>query len=237
MTLKSKVWPRSLSRFRTGRRSTCEPGRNALTPPRIVTERPPFTRAVIVPWISSSRSRAALISSHTLRRSAFSLERRTRPSSVSLDSTSTSTTSPTATRASPPGPMNSYIGMTPSDLYPMSTTTTSLPRAMTVPETISPSLSESAFATDSSNSAAKLPFLGGAVGAVTGVLAMYGFGTFLLGARRPREQRLVRGDELHRAHGRVMRARARRRGAGVELESRVAVVRGARAPRGLGRHE
>ncbi len=27
-----------------GRRSTCEPGRNAFTPPRMVTERPPFTR-------------------------------------------------------------------------------------------------------------------------------------------------------------------------------------------------
>jgi hypothetical protein len=44
MTLNWKVWPISLSRLRMGRRSTCEPGRKAFTPPRMVTERPPFTR-------------------------------------------------------------------------------------------------------------------------------------------------------------------------------------------------
>ena len=49
----------------------------AFTPPRMVTERPPFTRWLMVPSISSSRSQAAEISSHTLRRSAFSLERTT----------------------------------------------------------------------------------------------------------------------------------------------------------------
>ena len=48
----------NLSRLRTGRRSTCEPGRNALTPPRMVTERPPFTRWLMVPSMSSSRSHA-----------------------------------------------------------------------------------------------------------------------------------------------------------------------------------
>jgi hypothetical protein len=46
--------PISLSRLRTGRRSTCEPGRNALTP--MSTERPPFTRATMMPSTSSSRS-------------------------------------------------------------------------------------------------------------------------------------------------------------------------------------
>ena len=54
------------SRLRTGRRSTCEPGRNAFTPPRMPTARPPFTRCEITPSISSSRSHAAEISSHTL---------------------------------------------------------------------------------------------------------------------------------------------------------------------------
>ena len=82
MTLNLKFWPRNASRLRTGRRSTCEPGRNAFTPPRIVTERPPFTRAVMTPSISSSRSHAALISSHTLNRSAFSLERTHMPDVV-----------------------------------------------------------------------------------------------------------------------------------------------------------
>ncbi len=106
----------SLSRLRTGRRSTCEPGRNALTPPLIVTDRPPLTRAVMVPLISSSRSQAALISSQTLSLSAFSLDRSTRPSSVSLASTRTSTWSPGFTSALPAGPVNSFIGMTPSDL-------------------------------------------------------------------------------------------------------------------------
>ena len=38
------------SRLRTGRRSTCEPGKKALTPPRMVTERPPLTRALMVPF-------------------------------------------------------------------------------------------------------------------------------------------------------------------------------------------
>src|SRR5690349_14764848 len=41
--------------------------------------------------------------------------------------------------------------MTPSDLYPMSTTTESLPTLITVPETMSPSLSSSVLATDASN--------------------------------------------------------------------------------------
>jgi hypothetical protein len=107
----------SLSRLRTGRRSTCEPGRNALTPPLMVTLSPPFTRAVMVPSISSSRSQAALISSQTFSLSAFSLERSTRPSSVSLLSTSTSTRSPGDTTASPlPGSVNSLSEIIPSDL-------------------------------------------------------------------------------------------------------------------------
>ncbi len=73
----------NVSRLRTGRRSTCEPGRNAFTPPRMVTERPPFTRALMMPSMSSSRSHAREISSHTFRRSAFSFERTHRPSSFS----------------------------------------------------------------------------------------------------------------------------------------------------------
>src|SRR2546430_4664518 len=52
----------SLSRLRMGRRSTCDPGRNAFTPPRMVTERPPFTRWLMVP---SDRKSTRLNSSHS----------------------------------------------------------------------------------------------------------------------------------------------------------------------------
>ena len=83
-----------LSRLRTGRRSTCEPGRNAFTPPRMVTERPPFTRSLMVPSMSSSRSHAPEISSHTFILSAFSFERTQRPSSFSRLSRKTSISSP-----------------------------------------------------------------------------------------------------------------------------------------------
>jgi hypothetical protein len=69
--------------------------------------------------------------------------------------------SPTLTASPPAGSANSSTRMTPSDLYPMSTTTWSLPTAMTVPETMSPSLRVSAFATDCSKRSAKPPgFLG-----------------------------------------------------------------------------
>ena len=42
-----KAFPMSLSRSRTGRRSTCEPGRNARTP--MSTIRPPLVRPRIMP--------------------------------------------------------------------------------------------------------------------------------------------------------------------------------------------
>ena len=97
MTLKRCCLPMNASRLRTGRRSTCEPGRNAFTPPRMVTERPPFTRALMVPSISSSRSHAPEISSQTFSRSAFSFERTQRPSSFSRLSRKTSISSPSLT--------------------------------------------------------------------------------------------------------------------------------------------
>src|SRR6184192_1368616 len=72
MTLNLYFSPISLSRLRIGRRSTCEPGRNAFTP--ISTLRPPFTRPTMVPSTSSSRSHAAEISSQMRILSAFSFE-------------------------------------------------------------------------------------------------------------------------------------------------------------------
>jgi len=105
-----------------GRRSTWDPGRNALTPPRMVTCRPPFTRWLMVPSMISSRSQAAEISSHTFILSAFSFERETSPSSFSRLSMKTSTDSP-GLSAWPGSPENSESGITPSDFPPMSTTT------------------------------------------------------------------------------------------------------------------
>ncbi len=155
MTLNRWFLPMSASRLRTGRKSTCDPGKKALTPPRIVTDRPPFTRVLIVPSINSSRSQAAEISSQTLRRSAFSLEMMQRPLASSRLSRKTSIWSPTFTVRVPSGPVNSCAGMVPSDLYPISTMMLSGPTLMTFPLTMSPSLTSSRLR-DSSKSAAKL---------------------------------------------------------------------------------
>ncbi len=115
MTLNLNFSPMSLSRFRTGRMSTWEPGRNAFTP--MSTERPPLTRPTITPSTSSSRSHAAEISSQMRILSAFSLERTTIPVSFSRDSTSTSTVSPTFTAGTAPGwAANSLMATWPSDL-------------------------------------------------------------------------------------------------------------------------
>ena len=73
----------------------------------MVTERPPFTRWLMVPSMSSSRSHAVEISSHTFILSAFSLESVTRPSSFSRLSMKTSTLSPALTVISPPASANS----------------------------------------------------------------------------------------------------------------------------------
>ena len=67
----------------------------------MVTERPPFTRGLMVPSMSSSRSQAPEISSHTFILSAFSLDRTNRPSSFSRLSRKTSTSSPALTLTVP----------------------------------------------------------------------------------------------------------------------------------------
>src|SRR5690606_23535293 len=122
-----------------GPQSTWDPGRNAFTPPRMVTERPPFTRWLIVPSMISSRSHALEISSQTFILSAFSLDREIRPSSLSRLSMKTSTLSPGAMLSSPLASMNSSLLRTPSDLPPMSTMTKSRLTRMTTPVTICPS--------------------------------------------------------------------------------------------------
>ncbi len=60
----------SLSKLRMGRRSTWLPGRNAFTPPRMVTERPPFTRWLMVPFdelVALARGRDLVPDLHLVR--------------------------------------------------------------------------------------------------------------------------------------------------------------------------
>ncbi len=53
MTRMRSSWPLRLSRLRTGRRSTCEPGKKARTP--MSTASPPFTRSITRP-VTTRRS-------------------------------------------------------------------------------------------------------------------------------------------------------------------------------------
>ena len=87
-------WPTNWPRSRTGRRSTCEPGRKPRTP--MSTASPPLILSVTTPSISRSSSKARVISSQTLALSAFSLERIRCPSAFSASSRKTSISSPTA---------------------------------------------------------------------------------------------------------------------------------------------
>ena len=114
MTLNWNFWPMYRSRFRTGRRSTWEPGRNALTPMSTVS--PPLTRLEMMPSTSSPRSVASSISSQIFSFSALSLESWTRPCSSSSSSTYTETLWPSLASTLPSTPMNSSRGICPSDL-------------------------------------------------------------------------------------------------------------------------
>src|SRR5205823_5401562 len=61
--------PTMPARFLTGRRSTCEPGRNALTPTS--TARPPLTTSTTRPSTGRPFSCACVMASHTLILSAL----------------------------------------------------------------------------------------------------------------------------------------------------------------------
>ena len=127
-------WPTKWPRSRTGRRSTCEPGRKPRTP--MSTARPPLILSVTKPSISRSSSKILVISSQILALSAFSLERIRCPSAFSASSRKTSISSPTAGMLSR---RNSLSGIAPSDLKPTSTMTSCSVILMTRPRTISPS--------------------------------------------------------------------------------------------------
>src|SRR5713226_5497767 len=70
--------PVRLSRFCAGRRSYCEPGKNARTP--ISTTTPPLMRSTILPVIVSFALNATSIFSHVRRRSTFRYDRIVKPS-------------------------------------------------------------------------------------------------------------------------------------------------------------
>src|SRR6266849_8245707 len=135
MTFARMLWPTIAARFLTGRRSTCEPGRNALTPTS--TARPPLTTSTTRPSTGRPFSWAWVIASQTLILSALSLERTLSPSESSLASRYTSISSPTFVRL--PCRWNSSIGIAPSLLWPTSTRTSLEPMWTTRPRTTSPS--------------------------------------------------------------------------------------------------
>src|SRR5260370_605977 len=75
-SLVTRTWisvPVKLSRFCAGRKSYCEPGRNALTP--ISTTMPPLMRSTTLPVIVSLALNAASIFSHVRRRNTFRYDR------------------------------------------------------------------------------------------------------------------------------------------------------------------
>ena len=113
--------------------STCEPGRKASTP--TFTIRPPFTTLLTLPFTRPPSSKTLTIFSQFCLWAAFSLERTTMPSSFSRRSRRTSTSSPSSISSS----SNSEAGITPSDLYPISTITTWGRMSRMVPVTMDPS--------------------------------------------------------------------------------------------------
>ena len=140
ITLHSIDWARYSSRLGTRRMSTSDAGRNPRTPRSMI--RPPLTTSITVPDTGSPDSAAASIRRHARSNRARFFDRISRPSWSSLVRTSASTSSPSDT--SSPGSTDLRIesspaGMTPSDLYPMSTSTSSLSIRTTLPVTTSPS--------------------------------------------------------------------------------------------------
>ena len=86
----------------------------------MLTVRPPLTLPLTLPSMVPPSLQMLQMRSQFFFCSALPWESTTMPSSSSIFSRSTSTSSPSF---NDPGSRNSYFGMTPSDLYPMSTNT------------------------------------------------------------------------------------------------------------------
>ncbi|CAB4829727.1 unannotated protein [freshwater metagenome] len=115
-------------RSRTRRISTSDAGKKPRRP--ISTMRPPFTTSITVPITTSSRSFLPSISPHARSYCARFLERIKRPSLSSFCKTRASIVSPTFTISFGSASWridNSRDGITPSVLYPISTSTSSRP--------------------------------------------------------------------------------------------------------------
>ena len=164
------------SRFGTGRRSTCEPGRNASSP-RISTASPPFTRLMTVAGTPSALSDFCLMVSQASWKSAFFLEMTGNPSRSSNDSRYTLTSRPSAASSRL---RNSSTDSTPSAFKPMSTRTALVSRLTTRPVTMSPSRSRG---NDSAYISAVVFGAGGASGAgVSGMTELTASDSGRLGA-------------------------------------------------------
>ena len=122
---------------RTGRISTCEPGRKADAPPRS-TVKPPLTRPTMAPLTGSFLSNAFSSLSQLSSRRALSREMTASPSAFSIRSRKTSISSP-GFGAVDPGPVNSRSEIRPSVFRPTSTVTKSFSTAVTRPLMTEPS--------------------------------------------------------------------------------------------------
>ena len=134
ITRQRSGWPRNSSRSCTRRMSTSDAGRKPRTPRSMIS--PPLTTSITRPSTASPLSAASSMRRHAFSKRARFLDRIRRPSSSSLVRTSASTSSPSATSSE--GSMlrrieSSESGMTPSDLYPMSTRISSRSTRTTVP--------------------------------------------------------------------------------------------------------
>ena len=141
MTLQRSSRAMNSSRSCTRRMSTSDAGRKPRTPRSRI--RPPLTTSMTFPTTASPDSAAVSIFFQASSKRARFLERMSRPSASSLVRTSASISSPSATSSAgltERRMVSSATGMTPSDLYPMSTSTSSLSTRTTVPWTTSPSL-------------------------------------------------------------------------------------------------
>ena len=140
MILHSSVRPTNGCRSRTRRRSTSDAGRKPRSPMSRMS--PPLTTSMTGPETISSFSFSASIVPQARSYWARFLERISRPSLSSLVRTRASSSSSSDTTSCGSTSLrieSSREGMTPSDLYPMSRSTSSLSILTTVPLTMSPS--------------------------------------------------------------------------------------------------
>ncbi len=118
---------------RTGRMSTCEPGRKADAPPRS-TVKPPLTRPTMAPLTGSLRAKTSSRRVQASSRLAFSRLMTASPRAFSTRSRKTSTVSPTFRVALPSASTpNSLTLIRPSVFRPMSMIATSFSIPTTLP--------------------------------------------------------------------------------------------------------